>query len=64
MFVRPGGTIETVPRNTAFVRPYGTQDILAVHVPSSELLGYYQTSLRDEQLATACFTSAIATIGK
>jgi hypothetical protein len=33
---RPGGTIETVSRMTAFARPCGTQTTLAAHLPSSE----------------------------
>jgi hypothetical protein len=33
--------------NMAFKRPYGTRGSLIVHTPSSELLGYCQTSLRD-----------------
>ena len=44
---RPVGTIERPPRNAEFARPYGTQTTIIVHVPSSELLGYYQASLRD-----------------
>jgi hypothetical protein len=54
MFVRPVRTIETVPPVDAFKRPYGTQTALVAHLPSSELLGYYQTSLRDELLSTTC----------
>ena len=46
--------METVAQNAAFGRPYGTQTTLVVHFPSSKLLGSYQTSLRDEQLPTAC----------
>jgi len=47
MFFRPVGTIEESPRNTEFARPYGTPTIVAARIPSSELLGNYQVSLRD-----------------
>ena len=44
---RPVGTIENAPRNAGFARPYGTRTIMIAHIPSSELLGYHHTSLRD-----------------
>ena len=47
MLFRPVGTMEESLRNAQFVRPSGTQTTIVVHVPSSELLGYYQASLRD-----------------
>ncbi len=34
-------------RNATFGRPYGTHTTPIAHRPSSKLLGYYQTSLRD-----------------
>ncbi len=46
---RPVGTIENSPGNDTFGRPYGTQNPLVAYLPSSELLGYYQASLRDQQ---------------
>ena len=50
MFVRPGGTIEGVPWNAAFERPYGTRITIITHLPSSELLGYCHVSLRDKNV--------------
>jgi len=47
MFFRPVGTTEESPQNAEFARPYGTQTTIIAHVPSSELLGNYQVSLRD-----------------
>ena len=46
---RPVGTVERLPTNHVFGRPYGTigRSCLA-HPPSSELLGYCRASLRDE----------------
>ena len=60
MPVRPVGTIENGPRN-ARLRP-SLRDLeycpYLAHLPSSKLLGYYQTSLRDEQPhADLCVTT-------
>jgi CubicO group peptidase (beta-lactamase class C family) len=38
-----------VPSATTFARPYRTQTHGSLSLPSSELLGYYRASLRDEQ---------------
>jgi len=47
MSVRPGGTIEDASQNAELARPSGTQTTIIAHIPSSELLGNYQASLRD-----------------
>ena len=52
MFFRPAGTIEDTLRNANFTRPYGTQAIIVTRIPSSELLGNYQRSLRDGKSRT------------
>ena len=50
MPLRPVGTTEARGANIAgFARPYGTHTITIASIPSSELLGYCQASLRDEQ---------------
>jgi hypothetical protein len=53
--VCPGGTTEKRPEMMVSVVPPGlsTEDRWAI-VPSNELLGYYQTSLRDDEQRGTC----------
>jgi hypothetical protein len=51
----PVGTVETFRRKSTSNRPYGTKQLFYVgHLPSSELLGYYQAPLRDENAFRTC----------
>ena len=58
---RPIGTVENVSGTNDSAVPTGLETSLVTHNPSSELLGYYQTSLRDERLV--CNNEGVFTRG-
>ncbi len=54
----PGGTTESPA--SPLSRPYGTGYKEGPSIPSTEVLGYYQTSLRDAQYGCVDSAQAIA----